>query len=34
MENNAFFATVLRSLGFNVFSTGGRVKPDQEYTGW
>jgi arylamine N-acetyltransferase len=34
MEINAFFGNVLRSLGFTVFSTGGRVKPDQEYLGW
>lgn len=25
MENNAFFATVLRTLGFKIMSTGGRV---------
>ncbi len=25
MENNCFFGTVLRSLGFNVFSAGSRV---------
>jgi arylamine N-acetyltransferase len=25
MENNTFFATVLRSLGFQIMSTGGRV---------
>lgn len=40
MENNAFFATVLRSLGFAVFSTGGRVSfatagvPCGGYMGW
>jgi arylamine N-acetyltransferase len=34
MEINAFFGIVLRSLGFTVFSTGGRVKPDKEYLGW
>ena len=25
MENNAFFGTVLRTLGFKIMSTGGRV---------
>jgi len=33
MENNAFFGTVLRNLGFTVLSTGGRVKRDEEYCG-
>jgi arylamine N-acetyltransferase len=40
MENNVFFATVLRSLGFTVFSTAGRVSfatagiPGGAYMGW
>jgi arylamine N-acetyltransferase len=42
MENNAFFATVLRSLGYDLYTTGGRVSCaiDQEhqdpegYSGW
>ena len=44
MENNLFFATLLRSLGFNVMSTGGRVNTAvspsgdigslEKYTGW
>ena len=42
MENNAFFATVLRSLGYELYTTGGRVSNtlDQEhqnpegYSGW
>ncbi len=40
MENNVFFATVLRSLGFTLFSTGGRVSfatagiPGGAYMGW
>jgi arylamine N-acetyltransferase len=34
MEINAFFGDVLRSLGFTVFSTGGRVKSGKEYLGW
>lgn len=29
MEVNAFFANILRSLGFDVYSAGGRVKHDQ-----
>ena len=35
MEVNAFFATVLRSLGFKLISVGGRVAgPDGTYKGW
>lgn len=40
MENNAFFGTVLRSLGFAVFSTGARVsnvtvgRPGGGFLGW
>jgi len=44
MENNLFFATLLRTLGFSVMSTGGRVNtavqpsgdigPEERYTGW
>ena len=44
MENNLFFGTLLRTLGFSVMSTGGRVNtavapsgdigPEERYTGW
>ncbi|KAK4097997.1 cysteine proteinase [Parathielavia hyrcaniae] len=35
MEVNAFFAAVLRGLGFTLYSAGGRVKiPTVGYTGW
>lgn len=34
MEVNAFFACVLRSLGFELFSVGGRVKGPDGYKGW
>ena len=35
MEVNALFVTVLRSLGFMLFSIGGRVKgPEAHYGGW
>ena len=44
MENNLFFGTLLRTLGFSVMSTGGRVNtavqpsgdigPQERYTGW
>ncbi|KAK4201165.1 hypothetical protein QBC40DRAFT_278643 [Triangularia verruculosa] len=34
MEVNAFFATVLRSLGYTLFSTGGRVRGEVGYRGW
>ncbi|SRR5690348_13551406 len=34
MELNTFFGTVLRSLGFRVFSAGARVKAEHGYGGW
>jgi hypothetical protein len=35
MEVNSFFAAVLRSVGFTLFSAGGRVKqPNGGYKGW
>ncbi|EXJ82761.1 hypothetical protein A1O3_06576 [Capronia epimyces CBS 606.96] len=40
MENNAFFATVLRSLGYQSYVTGARVshgpqgKPPEGFAGW
>jgi arylamine N-acetyltransferase len=40
MENNGFFGTVLRTLGFQLYSAGGRVTdrvPSEEgypHTGW
>ena len=35
MENNYFFGTVLRSLGFGVYSAGAKVCEDGEsYTPW
>lgn len=35
LENNAFFGTVLRSLGFDCYSGGGRVNMGGGvYTGW
>lgn len=34
MEANAFFATVLRSLGFTLISAGGRVKSEHGFKGW
>jgi arylamine N-acetyltransferase len=42
MENNTFFATVLRSLGYKLYTTGARVSwaLDEEhkgpgvYSGW
>ena len=36
MEVNTFFAAVLRSLGFTLYSAGGRVRqqPDGGYKGW
>jgi arylamine N-acetyltransferase len=35
MEVNTFFATVLRSLGYRLFSTGARVKSETEgFKGW
>lgn len=34
MEVNAFFATVLRTLGFTLFCAGGRVRGPNGYKGW
>jgi hypothetical protein len=41
MENNAFFSTILRSLGYNLFVSGARVslaldgeKDDEGFAGW
>lgn len=34
MENNHFFGTVLRSLGYEVISTGGRVMIGGDSRGW
>ncbi|KAF2849841.1 arylamine N-acetyltransferase 1 [Plenodomus tracheiphilus IPT5] len=34
MENNCLFATVLRSLGFALYSAGGRVCEGTHWTGW
>lgn len=34
MENNGFFGTVLRSLGFQVYSAGARVYKDGTYLPW
>jgi arylamine N-acetyltransferase len=34
MEVNAFFACILRTLGFTLYSVGGRVKVAGEYKGW
>ena len=35
MENNCFFGTMLRSLGFNIFSAGARVSEDgRSYAPW
>jgi arylamine N-acetyltransferase len=34
MEVNTFFATILRTLGFTLFSVGGRVKGPNGYKGW
>ncbi|KAK0744519.1 hypothetical protein B0T21DRAFT_357942 [Apiosordaria backusii] len=34
MEVNTFYAVVLRSLGFTLFSTGGRVRNEAGYKGW
>ena len=37
MENNCFFGTVLRSVGFDVYSAGARVNDggrEEAYTGW
>lgn len=34
MENNALFGTLLRTLGFNIYSGGGRVWENGSWTGW
>ncbi|KAL2143408.1 hypothetical protein VTI28DRAFT_10462 [Corynascus sepedonium] len=34
MEVNAFFATILRTLGFTLYSAGGRVNGPNGYEGW
>lgn len=34
MENNCFFGTVLRTLGFEVCSAGARVGRGEGGTGW
>ena len=34
MEVNTFFAAVLRTLGFSLFSVGGRVRTPIGYKGW
>ena len=34
MENNCFFGTILRSLGFTIYSAGARVFDALKYTGW
>lgn len=34
MENNCFFGTILRSIGFDVYSVGARVKSPDGYGGW
>ncbi|KAF2130409.1 arylamine N-acetyltransferase 1 [Dothidotthia symphoricarpi CBS 119687] len=34
MENNALFGTLLRSLGFSVYSAGARVWSAGHWTGW
>ncbi|KAK0707283.1 acetyltransferase-like protein [Lasiosphaeris hirsuta] len=34
MEVNTFFATVLRTLGYSVISSAGRVNVDGTYIGW
>lgn len=34
MENNRFFATILHSLGFDVYSVGARVHTPNGYNGW
>lgn len=34
MEQNLFFGTVLKSLGFEVISTGARVMGSGDYNGW
>lgn len=34
MENNCFFGTILRSLGFDIYSVGARVYGSGSYNGW
>lgn len=34
MENNAVFGTVLRSLGYTLYSSGARVHEGRRYLGW
>ncbi|KAF2733433.1 arylamine N-acetyltransferase 1 [Polyplosphaeria fusca] len=34
MENNTLFGTLLRSLGFTLFSAGARVFDNGQFTGW
>ncbi|KAH7364476.1 putative N-acetyltransferase family protein [Rhexocercosporidium sp. MPI-PUGE-AT-0058] len=34
MEQNLFFGTILKSLGFEVISTGARVMGSENYNGW
>lgn len=34
MENNTFFGTVLRSLGFDVYAVGARVRGEKGWNGW
>lgn len=34
MENNMFFGTVLKTMGFDVFAIGGRVLLESERPGW
>lgn len=34
MENNYLFYTVIRTLGFNLFSAGARVFDNAQWTGW
>ncbi|GAB1315407.1 hypothetical protein MFIFM68171_05617 [Madurella fahalii] len=34
MEVNAFFASILRTVGFTLISVGGRVRGEDGYNGW
>jgi arylamine N-acetyltransferase len=34
MENNYLFGTLLRSLGFRIYSAGARVFDDGKWSGW
>ena len=34
MENNTIFACLLRSLGYEIYSTGARIFGNEEYMGW